>query len=71
MHKYIHEARILLLNSVSVSDTHIGHRHLCTPKNNLKHTCAHKSLLSIYIIHNYNIYIYIYIYIYISMHLTF
>ena len=31
-------------------------KHLSVPKNNLKHTCAHKCLLSIYIIHNYIIY---------------
>jgi len=31
-------------------------KHLSAPKDNLKHTCAHKSLLSIYIIHNYIIY---------------
>ena len=31
-------------------------KYIFAPKNNLKHTCAHKSLLSIYIIHNYIIY---------------
>jgi len=31
-------------------------KHISTPKNNLEHTCTHKSLLSIYIIYNYIIY---------------
>ena len=31
-------------------------KHIFAPKNNLEHICAHKSLLSIYIIYNYIIY---------------
>jgi len=34
-------------------------KHLSAQKNNLEHTCAHKSLLLIYIIHNYIIYRYV------------
>ena len=45
---------IIKIRNKSLSISH--ENHISVPKNNLEHTYAHKSLLSIYIIHNYIIY---------------
>ena len=47
---------IIKIRNKSLGTSH--EKHLFAPKNNLEHTCAHKSLLSIYIIHSYIIYRY-------------